>query len=127
MEQLTDIFGSMATLAVAGLVISELAEKLGWNLQGAWAQVRAVVATLLLGTVGALLQLGMFAIPETCGVYAWYICGPVIGAVAGLGANFAFMTPIGQAVLEFLKLRPVLKKPVEDTAVHSDAPVPPTV
>lgn len=115
MEQVTAIFESLVSIAAAGLILSEVAQKLGWLLEGVLSQVRAIVLTMILSTVGCVLNLGMYADPITCGGQAWYVCGPVIGLVAGLGANFVFMTPIGKVILEFLKLRPKEAPPTPPT------------
>jgi hypothetical protein len=106
MTQLSDIFTSIAAISAAGIVISEFLDKFGWQLSGVWAQVRSIGVTVVLSTVGAVTSLGMFQDPATCGTNAWYVCGPVIGAVAGLISNWAFMTPLGQFLLEKLGLKP---------------------
>lgn len=106
MGQLNDIFLSIATISAAGIVISEFIDKFGWTLTGVWAQVRSIGVTVVLATGGCVLSMGMFADPVTCGANAWYVCGPVIGGVAGLISNWAFMTPLGQFLLEKLGLKP---------------------
>ena len=105
METITAMFSTLAALVAAGLIVSEFIEKF-WKLDGFWAQIRAVVVTMALGELGAGFQWGMFSDPATCGTNAWYICGGAIGLVGAVGANWAFTTPVGQQILQWLKLRP---------------------
>jgi len=106
---MNEIFVNIAVLISAVLALSEFVDKF-WDLEGVASQARSLVIGALVGTLGAYLDLGMFADPTVIGAQPDYISGPVIGLGAALMANWSFTTPFVQYLLELLKLRPPMAK-----------------
>lgn len=99
-------FETLAILSATVLGLEEFIDKF-WNLDGLASQIRTVVLGAASSTLAAWLGWGMFGDPAVCGGNPFYVCGPLIGLVATIGANMAFNAgPLVPKVLESLKLRP---------------------
>ena len=96
---------TFAGLMAAVLMLEEVVDRV-WDLNGVASQVRSIVIGILGATVLAFFNLFMFADPAMCGGNPWYVCGPLVGAGAGLAANFAFLLPAVRGVLEGIGIRP---------------------
>ena len=105
-----DIIVGWDTLAViwaSTIAISEFVDKF-WDLDGVAAQIRTWAIGIVLGAAGGIFGLGMFADPAVCGEAAMpaVLCGAIVGLVAAILANFAFLLPVVKWVLEKVKIRP---------------------
>lgn len=102
-------FASLGGLTALVIVLAELVDRF-WKLDGLVSNVRAVVIGIILGEIGALFHLGMFADPaiaaEAGTFAAWYWVGLFVGLQAGLQGSLLFMLPIAKAILEAIKIRP---------------------
>jgi hypothetical protein len=103
---LNSMFLNMGVLIAAILAVSEFLEKIGWKLEGTASQVRSLGVGAVLGTLGAWLKLGMFALVSVTGDQPFYVSGPLIGIGAAVMSNWSFATPFVKYILEMLKLRP---------------------
>jgi len=101
-----EYWNNLLVMATFTSGIAELVDRY-WHLDGYSAAVRTLVLGVVIGVVGSLSSLGMFADPATCTTNSIFICGALVGLYSGITATVAWLTGLLRVLWQFLGIRPV--------------------
>ena len=102
-----DYWNNLLLLSAFTSGISELVDRY-WHLDGYPSAIRTLVLGVVVGVVGSLSNLGMFAdFTAVCSSNSAIVCGALVGLYSGVTAAVAWLTGLLRVLWQFLGIRPV--------------------